>query len=178
MISKNEWEFAAQVCEYIGLTPKTYCKFDSDANTYTIDFNAIANYVSRYLLELRIEIIAHKANDKVLEATNSEKERREKESVQEWFYTQVHRSDLNFRVADCILAVARLSLRYAVSKTIHDPNIKIVVNINKIDSVLLSAGIPLDKMFLRRCQLALEADINNLLNKSFENIAIPKIIFI
>ena len=49
---------------------------------------------------------------------------------------------------------------------------------NKIDKVLLSAGIPLDNVFLRRCQLALEADIDKLLIKSFENIIIPKIIFI
>jgi len=178
MISKNEWLFSAQVCEYIGLTPDTYCKFDSQTNTYNIDINSISNYVTRFLLELRIEIIADKANDKILEATNSEKLRRDRESVQEWFYTQIHRSDLNFRVADCILAVCRLSLRYAVSKSIEDPNIKIIVDMNKIDKVLLLAGIPLDNTFLRRIQLALQADIDKLLNKSFENLVIiPKIIF-
>jgi hypothetical protein len=160
MISNMEWQFALQVCEYIGLTPATYCSFDNESNTFTIDINTIANYVARYLLELRIEVIADKNNDRVLVATNNEKERRFKESVQEWYYTQVHRSDMMFRTSDCVLAVLRLSLRYAT----HTSNkAKIIVAMDKIDQVLLDAGVILNNNFLKRAKLCLQADIEKLM---------------
>ena len=161
MISNLEWQFSLQVCEYIGLTPLTYCSYDSKTNKFTIDINTIANYVARYLLELRIEVIADKNNDRVLDATNSEKERRSKESVQEWFYTQVHRSDMVFRVSDCILAVLRLSLRYATNAAVN--NATIIVAMDKIDQVLLDAGLILNNQFLDRAKLCLRADIEKLL---------------
>lgn len=161
MISNMEWQFAIQVCEYIGLTPATYCSFDNERNTFTIDINTIANYVARYLLELRIEVIADKNNDRVLFATNSEKERRIKESVQEWYYTQVHRSDMMFRTSDCILAVLRLSLRYATHAAVNKANI--IVAMDKIDQVLLDAGLILNNHFLKRAKICLQADIKKLM---------------
>ena len=179
MISSKEWQFSCQVLEYIGLTPATYCKFDHISNTFVIDFNAITNYITRYLLELRIEVIADKRADKILEAANNEKERRDKESVQEWFYTQVHRSDLNFRTSDCILAVCRLSLRYATHSSIALKDSTIVIQMNTIENVFLDAGLPLDDNFLRRAELLLKQDIEHLIPLSFENKAtIPSIKFI
>jgi hypothetical protein len=175
MISNNEWEFGCQVLEYIGLTPVTYCTFDG--NVYLIDINAITNYIARYLLELRIEVIADKRAGAILEAANNEKERRDKESVQEWFYTQVHRSDLNFRTSDCILAVCRLALRYATKHASKDS--QIVIKMNNIDQVMLDAGLPLDSNFLQRAKLLLTNDIQKLIPLSYENkVSIPKIEFI
>lgn len=160
MITANEHDFARAAVEYIGLTPATYCKFDSASKAVVVDLYSITEYCTRKILELDIERMAWvKRGCPLGEEPSTPKSRGE--SVQEWLYTQVHRSDLGFRTCDMILSVLRLAIRHAIdiargSKGIYE---KIVVGIFDVSPLIVEAGVPLTSDFLDRIGRALEVDI-------------------
>lgn len=174
MITDGEWSFARSVVDYIGLTPATYCFTQNggqSSSTFKIDVLKLSTYIVRKNLELDLERMAWVRGGRVGEEPSTPKSRGE--SVQEWLYTQVHRSDLGYRACDMVLAVMRLSLRHAVemrqkcatdvdsggsSATTPMPPIVIELSPNGMD-LIREAGIPLDPLFLDRCEAALREDI-------------------
>ena len=168
MIADGSWVSARDVIAYVGLTPAKYCEMKD--TEIIIDFDTISGYIARRMLELDLDRMAWVTMGRD-PATEPSTPKSRGESVQEWLYTQVHRSDLGFRTADMVLAVARLALRQAVSEAIaaqKTDSRPIQVSVSfQVEKLMSAAGIPLDEAFAARARAALNADMKFLLPREF-----------
>ena len=154
MISANLWQPNRDMVGYIGLTVPNYVHLLPSGDSEILLFDTI-NYLCRKMLELDLDRMAWVSNGRVLKDEPSTPRSRG-ESVQEWLYTQVIRSDLGYRVCDMIMAVVRLALRVAVdhasnscSTYTSSPTVRVVVDMDKM-AAFQSAGIPTDEGFFAR----------------------------
>ena len=173
MIMHDQWKSVRDIVSYVGLTPRNYCCEQPDGSI-DIQLNSTVMFITRRMLELDLERMAWLREGREGAEPSTPKSRGE--SVQEWLYTQVHRSDLGFRTADMVLAVLRLSLRHALdilasprNATIASGTCSIIsqpsgppplIKVNlTVDSLIARAGIPLDELFLQRCSSLLRNDM-------------------
>lgn len=148
MIGEGMWEKAMDVVGYVGLVPTKYvCK--NSGGDFEINIDTIANYVCRKMLELDLDRMAWIRQGRLDEEPSTPRSRGE--SVQEWLYTQVHRSDLGFRVCDMIMAVSRLGLRSALASCSGDEQPLSTINVVlRCNELFANAGIPLGPEFAAR----------------------------
>lgn len=187
MISANLLEQLRDMLGYIGLTVPNYVQLLPSGDS-EIHVAETINYISRKMLELDLDRMSWVLRGRPLEDEPSTPKSRG-ESVQEWLYTQVHRSDLGYRVCDMTMAVIRLAVRIAIlhsqstfsKRQESEPNLE--KSINRIEIVIateklepfISSGIPMGHDFLSRLQDLIVHDINVLKNESdfyFPNINI------
>eukprot|EP01036_Dinobryon_divergens_P028136 gene28136-37034_t len=126
---------------YIGLTVPNYVHLQPSGDSEIILFDTI-NYLCRKMLELDLDRMAWVSNGRVLEDEPSTPRSRG-ESVQEWLYTQVIRSDLGYRVCDMTMAVVRLAL---------------LIDLDKM-TAFQRAGIPTDEGFFSRLRELVVQDV-------------------
>lgn len=160
MISAKLWQPNREMVGYIGLTVPNYVHLQPSGDSEILLFDTI-NYLCRKMLELDLDRMAWVSNGRVLEDEPSTPRSRG-ESVQEWLYTQVIRSDLGYRVCDMTMAVVRLALRVAVdhaaSSTSSSPTVRVVINLDKM-TAFQSAGIPTDEGFFSRLRELVVQDV-------------------
>ena len=169
LIAFNDWRVAERVVDYVGLTSATYLRRGEVGPL--VDTSAMAMYLAQRMLELDLPRISWERRGR--EGPEPSTPRSRGESVQEWLYTQVHRSDLGFRSCDLVLATSRLALRQAVSVDGTAAAVEFCFR-REERALLLEAGIPVDDDFTMRWGKVLSADLWML--RTTSEAALPRLI--
>jgi hypothetical protein len=175
MITAGLWKPLKEMVGYIGLTEKNYVQPSAEVGEIFINSTMVTEYIARRMLELDIERMAWTLRGRPLNEEPSTPKSRG-ESVQEWLYTQVHRSDLGYRVCDMTMSVLRLALRVALehageyetneSKNSTKQEQAVVRILLESNSDLVAAGIPIDEQFMQRVENLLKADISKIMESA------------
>lgn len=155
LIAFDDWTVAERVADYVGLTSSTYLR--QGPRGPLVDVSAMGVYLARRMLELDLDRLAWERDGRVGPEPSTPRSRGE--SVQEWLYTQVLRSDLGPRCCDLLLATSRLALRQAL--LLPGDDIPAAVHFSFLGEGRLSlkrAGIPVDDDFTERWRTTLLMD--------------------